>query len=285
MRATLGAVLFGDVPPPSSRARCAVPADLEELTMRMLRRDRAERPDAAAALAALAACADYPRSGREALAALLVERFPDKAPRPSSSRRPRTEPAGELPALLCDAEVAPCVTALATSHGRARPRLGRDHGSIVGRARWRGLRRVLLGAAVIGGVAGATLRLGHGDNAAAAQSGSLPAQAEPRAIEQARAADVPRNDPGPEPAAQDHRSTYQQPDAGAPPVAGTAHPERAARTMPARSTGTSSTVSRTRAPTPPPIRAPAGGGMGIIDLRPEVSGPDPAGQAGSREAR
>jgi hypothetical protein len=285
MRATLGAVLFGDVPPPSSRARGAVRADLEALTMWMLRRERAERPDAAAALAALAACADYPRSGREALAALLVERFPERAPRPSGSRRPRTEPAGELPAPSCDAEAAPGVTALATSPGRARPRLGRDHGSIVGRARWRGRRRVLLGAAVIGGLVGATLRRGVGDNAAAAQRGSLPAPAEPRAIEQARATDVLRDDPRPEPGAGDHRSTDQQPDAGARPVAGTVHPERAARTMPTRNAGTSATVRKTRAPALSPVRAPAGGGMGIIDLRPEVSEPDPAGQAGSGEAR
>ena len=97
--------------------------------MRMLRRDRAERHDAAGALATLTACADYPRSGREALAALLLERLPERAPRRGGRGLPGPEP---LPETIRQrpADAAACATPLAVPHDRrpARPRL--DRGSV-----------------------------------------------------------------------------------------------------------------------------------------------------------
>jgi serine/threonine protein kinase len=89
-RATLAAVLFGKIPRPRSR-RPAVPRDLERVTMRLLDRDLAARyASAEAAIADLMTCADAPRAGREAVMAVLAERFPDRAPIRHSAARTRS---------------------------------------------------------------------------------------------------------------------------------------------------------------------------------------------------
>jgi len=57
-----------------------LPHDAEIVLSRMLQERPEDRYTAAAALAAIVACADYPRSGCDALAALLHARFPQLAP-------------------------------------------------------------------------------------------------------------------------------------------------------------------------------------------------------------
>ena len=81
-----------DVPPPGT----PVPRDAEAILARMLEERPEDRCPAAAALTAIAACADYPRSGCDALRALLCERFPQlapvrgqAAPTPETHERPR----------------------------------------------------------------------------------------------------------------------------------------------------------------------------------------------------
>jgi serine/threonine-protein kinase len=89
-RATLAAVLFGKIPRPRSR-RPDVPRDLERVTMKLLERDLPARYAAAeAAIADLMNCADAPRAGREAVMAVLAERFPDRAPVRHSAARTRS---------------------------------------------------------------------------------------------------------------------------------------------------------------------------------------------------
>jgi len=89
VRATLAAVLFGKIPRPRA-LRPDVPKDLERVAMKLLERDLPARyPTAEAALADLMHCADAPRSGREALSAILAERFPDSAPVRQSVARAR----------------------------------------------------------------------------------------------------------------------------------------------------------------------------------------------------
>jgi serine/threonine-protein kinase len=86
-RATLAAVLFGKIPRPRSR-RPDVPRDLERVTMKLLERELPARyPSAEAAIADLMSCADAPRAGREAITAVLAERFPDRAPVRHSAAR------------------------------------------------------------------------------------------------------------------------------------------------------------------------------------------------------
>jgi serine/threonine protein kinase len=121
-RATLAAVLFGQVPRPRS-LRADVPKDLERVTMKLLERDLSARyPTAEHALHELLDCADSPKAGREALIAALGERFyteapvrqslmrarsqgnaaqmPSVTPIPqSASTRPDTRPAAALPSL------------------------------------------------------------------------------------------------------------------------------------------------------------------------------------------
>lgn len=86
-RATLAAVLFGKIPRPRSR-RPDVPRDLERVTMKLLERELPARyASAEAAIADLMSCADAPRAGREAITAVLAERFPDRAPVRHSAAR------------------------------------------------------------------------------------------------------------------------------------------------------------------------------------------------------
>lgn len=80
MEHTLKRVLFDPIVRPSIIRR-DVPADLERIALRLLERDRRQRyPNADAAIAELMACEHSPRNGREALATLLAQRFPGRAP-------------------------------------------------------------------------------------------------------------------------------------------------------------------------------------------------------------
>jgi hypothetical protein len=73
----LAQVMFKDIPAPSA-LRSRVPADLEAIAMRLLERERDARfPNAEAAVEALLRCEDAPRNGRDDLARMLAERFPD----------------------------------------------------------------------------------------------------------------------------------------------------------------------------------------------------------------
>ena len=95
-RATLAAVLFGQIPRPRS-VRPDVPADLERVTMKLLERDLPARyPSAEDAISELLDCADAPKNGRELLVRVLAERFPQAAPVRSSHahhRRDQSQPA------------------------------------------------------------------------------------------------------------------------------------------------------------------------------------------------
>jgi len=88
-RATLAAVLFGQIPRPRT-VRPEVPRDVERVTMKLLERDLVARyASAEDALTELMACEDA-RGGRELLVATLTERFPASAPvRQSQSKRGR----------------------------------------------------------------------------------------------------------------------------------------------------------------------------------------------------
>ena len=91
-RATLAAVLFGQIPRPRS-VRADVPRDLERVTMKLLERDLPARyATAEEAIADLMSCSDAPRSGREVLSATLAERFPKVAPVRQSTARARAVP-------------------------------------------------------------------------------------------------------------------------------------------------------------------------------------------------
>lgn len=83
----------------SSTPSVSMPRGVEAALMRMLERRLEDRYSATAALAAIIACADYPRSGRDLLAAILRERFPHRVPgrgRPApteeTQERPRSLP-------------------------------------------------------------------------------------------------------------------------------------------------------------------------------------------------
>jgi serine/threonine-protein kinase len=104
-RATLAAVLFGQIPRPRT-LRADIPRDLERVTMKLLERELGARyATAELAIADLLACADAPRAGRETLVALLAERFPDLAPVRHSVARARE---------LAHAPTAPSPPPLAT---------------------------------------------------------------------------------------------------------------------------------------------------------------------------
>ena len=73
----LAQVMFKDIPLPST-LRSRIPADLEAITMRLLERERDARyPNAETAVEELLRCEDAPRNGRDDLARLLAQRFPD----------------------------------------------------------------------------------------------------------------------------------------------------------------------------------------------------------------
>jgi serine/threonine-protein kinase len=98
-RATLAAVLFGQIPRPRT-IRPEVPKDLERVTMKLLERDLPARyATAEEAIADLMNCADAPRSGREALITVLAERFPDTAPIRQSVAMARSHRAGAKPVV------------------------------------------------------------------------------------------------------------------------------------------------------------------------------------------
>src|SRR6185312_16046001 len=98
-RATLAAVLFGQIPRPRSQ-RPDVPPDLEHVTMRLLERDLPARyPTAEDAIADLLNCGDAPRNGREQLVQTLHERFPQQAPVRSSKRHAMHTPGPMQPVV------------------------------------------------------------------------------------------------------------------------------------------------------------------------------------------
>ena len=85
-RATLAAVLFGQIPRPRAQ-RPEIPPDLEHVAMKLLERDLPARyATAEDAIADLLECADAAKNGREQLVHTLVERFPQQAPVRSSKR-------------------------------------------------------------------------------------------------------------------------------------------------------------------------------------------------------
>jgi serine/threonine protein kinase len=261
MRATLAAVMFGDAPAPSTRSRRPIPDDVERVTMQLLRRDREERHDAATALDALTACADYPRCGQRALAALLPERFPGRAPRRSLPRLPRPAPPWEQVTLQAPADAAPGATAIPIAVPQIRYDAPiRDQGSILGRSRRRGLRGVLLGAIMMGALIGVMLHVVFRGNS---RSDTL---------EHASPTAMPRAEPAPAPGLGLADATPQlirvdaprPPRVDAPqPTTGAALHETPART---RRGDASRVAPSTRAPAPAPVRRPAKGGMQIIDL-------------------
>lgn len=61
----------------------SMPRTVEAILMRLLERRPEDRYSATAALGAIIACPDYPKSGRDVLAAILRERFPHRVPSPS----------------------------------------------------------------------------------------------------------------------------------------------------------------------------------------------------------
>jgi serine/threonine-protein kinase len=97
-RATLAAVLFGQIPRPRSM-RSDVPKDLERVVMKLLERDLPARyATAEDAIHDLLECTDAPKAGRELLMKTLAERFPGQAPvRQSVARRGGTPPQGHVP--------------------------------------------------------------------------------------------------------------------------------------------------------------------------------------------
>src|SRR5512144_602654 len=89
-RATLAAVLFGQIPRPRA-LRPDVPKDLERVTMKLLERDLPARyATAEEAIADLLECSDAPKNGREQLIKALAERFPHNAPVRDSVMRSRS---------------------------------------------------------------------------------------------------------------------------------------------------------------------------------------------------
>ncbi|MEJ7602682.1 MAG: protein kinase [Kofleriaceae bacterium] len=84
---TLARLMFAPIPSPR-QLRPDLPIELERITMRLLARERDQRyPNADAAIADLLAWRDYPRDGRELVAALLVQRCGDRAPQRARSIR------------------------------------------------------------------------------------------------------------------------------------------------------------------------------------------------------
>ncbi|HEY5946159.1 MAG TPA: serine/threonine-protein kinase [Kofleriaceae bacterium] len=88
-RATLAAVLFGQIPRPRV-VRSDVPKDLEKVAMKLLERDLPARyATAEQAIHDLLECKDAPKNGREQLIRILAERFPHNAPVRDSALRSR----------------------------------------------------------------------------------------------------------------------------------------------------------------------------------------------------
>ena len=91
--ATLRSLLFEPYPSPRSR-RPEIPADIEQVTMRLLAQCRDARYfNARTAIAALKDCAAFTKHGRELLSSLLLERFSERIPGRSGGPTTRREPA------------------------------------------------------------------------------------------------------------------------------------------------------------------------------------------------
>src|SRR6185503_13019779 len=89
-RATIAAVLFGQIPRPRT-VRPEVPKDLERVVMRLLERELPARyATAEQAIHDLLECADAPKNAREQLIKVLAERFPQHAPVRDSVMRSRS---------------------------------------------------------------------------------------------------------------------------------------------------------------------------------------------------
>src|SRR4051812_10022799 len=96
-RATLAAVLFGQIPRPRA-VRGDVPKDLERVVMKLLERDMPARyATAEQAVRDLLDCSDAPKAGREVLIQTMAERFPQKAPVRQSLLRHGGTPSGQTP--------------------------------------------------------------------------------------------------------------------------------------------------------------------------------------------
>jgi len=114
-RATLAAVLFGQIPKPR-QLRSEIPKDLEKVVMKLLERELPARyATAELALADLLDCHDAPKRGREALSDLLAERFPGEARVRGSRARPSLPPgavsaATPTPAVASSLPLAPTIT-------------------------------------------------------------------------------------------------------------------------------------------------------------------------------
>ena len=99
-RATLAAVLFGQIPRPRAQ-RPDVPPDLEHVCMKLLERDLPARyATAEDAIADLMECADAPKNGREQLVQVLAERFPQLAPVRNSKRHAGLHTPQALPPIV-----------------------------------------------------------------------------------------------------------------------------------------------------------------------------------------
>jgi serine/threonine-protein kinase len=284
IEATLAAVLFGDVPSPRSR-RPDLPADIEQVTMQLLEKQRERRfQSAAAALAALATCAAYPRSGREALALLMAARLPDRAPR----RGPLPPAAPEGRADADDSPPSPRVT-VADPPRRRLPAFEDPYGPAVARRADRRRRRtrrlaLLAGGVVAGATLGAMLHFLNGRDADADRSApstpqlaqpSPPAPSPPAPSPPAPSPPAPSppapSPPGPRSAGDDARPAGSSPAArGASPGDGSAPGSeamaRGAQPRPHRApTGPSGAGPRER--TPQAAALPAESGFREIDLR------------------
>ena len=78
--AMMSQVWHAPIPDPQTK-RPEIPRDLSRVVSWLLQRDPSQRPQtAAAAIEALQACRDYPKDGRQELAAILAKRFADRAP-------------------------------------------------------------------------------------------------------------------------------------------------------------------------------------------------------------
>ena len=99
-RATLAAVLFGQIPRPRA-VRPEVPKDLDRIAMKLLERELPARyATAEQAIHDLLECSEAPKNGREQLIRVLAERFPQHAPVRDSVMRSRgagTPPHGHTP--------------------------------------------------------------------------------------------------------------------------------------------------------------------------------------------
>ncbi len=89
-------IMVESIPLPST-LRSRIPGELESIAMQLLERERDARvPNAEAAIEALVQCKDAPRNGRDDLARLIAQRFPDAQARRSggASGQPPTRARG-----------------------------------------------------------------------------------------------------------------------------------------------------------------------------------------------